>query len=115
MRANVVILTETKMKQEGTENLGDYYHFFSRGQEVNGAQQRVSLLVRKNVRRHITTREAINQWKIKMSISIYRNELTISRVYDVNEDSPVTGEKDFFQQLYNEIVKIVTTRENIKI
>lgn len=52
---DIAVATETKRKGQGSENLGDYDHFYSGIPKDKRAQQGVSLLIRKNLRKYIST------------------------------------------------------------
>lgn len=112
---DIVVLTETKKKGVGSENLGQYDHFFSGVPKDKRAQQGVSILIRKNLRRCITSWEPISQRIIKMNLSIHGNKLTIIGAYAINDDALVKDKDEFFEQLSYEISKIGTSREIILI
>lgn len=70
--------------------------------------QGMSILIQMNLRRYVTTWEVNNQRIIKMNITIYGSKLTISRVYEVNEGTPISKKEKFFEQLNIKILTIGT-------
>lgn len=110
---DITVLTETKRKGQGSENLGHYDHFYSGIPKDKRAQQGVSILVRKNLRRYITSWEAVNQRIIKLNLCLCGNKITIIGVYAVSEDAPVKEKEEFYEQLSYEISVIGTAREII--
>jgi hypothetical protein len=110
---DVAVITETKKKGEGSENLGYYDHFYSGVTKDKRAQQGISIFIRKNLRRYITLWEAINERLIKMNICLHGYKITIIGVYGINEDALTQNKEEFFEQLNEEISKIGTSREII--
>jgi hypothetical protein len=110
---DVAVVTETKKKGEGSENLGHYDHFYSGVTKDKRAQQGISIFIRKNLRRYITSWEAINERLIKMNICLHGYKTTIIGVYGINEDALTQNKEEFFEHLNEEISKIGTSREII--
>lgn len=110
-KINVAVVTETKKKGEGSENLGYYDHFYSGVTKDKRAQQRISIFIRKCLRRYITSREAINERLIKINICLHGCKTTIIGSYGIN--ALIQDKEDFFEQLNEEISKIGTSREII--
>lgn len=111
--ADIVVLTETKKKSQGSENLGKYDHFYSGVAKEKRAQQGVSILIRKTLRKCITSWEAINERIIKMNLNIKNHKITILGVYAENNEALVNKKDEFFEKLSREISKIGTAREVI--
>jgi hypothetical protein len=105
--------TETKKKGEGSENLDHYDHFYSGVTKDKRAQQGISIFIRKNLRRYITSWEAINERLIKMNICLHGYKTTIIGVYGINEDALTQNKEEFFEHLNEEISKIGTSRKII--
>lgn len=114
-KTDIIVLTETKKKGQGSENLGKYDHFYSGVGKEKRAQQGISILIRKDLRRFITAWEAINERMIKMNLTLYGQKLTILGVYSINDDAIVAKKDQFYEQLNCEIVKVGNTRELIVI
>lgn len=111
--ADIVVLTETKKKGQGSENLGKYDHFYSGVAKEKRAQQGVSILIRKTLRKCITYWEAINERIIKINLNIKNHKITILGVYAENNEALVNKKDEFFEKLSREISKIGTAREVI--
>ncbi|XP_030747147.1 craniofacial development protein 2-like [Sitophilus oryzae] len=87
---DIVVLSETKKKGHGSENLGQ-----------------------KSLRRCITSWEPVSPRLIKMNLSLHGKNITIIGVYAVNDDTLVKDKEEFFEQLSYEISKIGQSREII--
>lgn len=109
----LAVVTETKKKGQGSENLGEYDHFYSGVPKEKRAQQGVSILISKKFRKFITSWEAVSERIIKMNITLYGNRLTIFGVYAVNDDALVSKKDEFFEHLHREISSIGRSREII--
>lgn len=109
----LAVITETKRKGQGSENLGEYDHFFSGVPKTSRASKGVSIIVHRKWRKYIKTWEAINERMIKINICMFGRKVTILGVYAVNDDEPVSVKETFFQQLNDEVLKIGTSRELI--
>ncbi|XP_072375957.1 pickpocket protein 28-like, partial [Diabrotica undecimpunctata] len=83
---DIAVLTETKKKGMGSEKWSHYDLFYSGVTKDQRAQQGVAIIIRKTLRRHITSWEAINQRLIKMNITIKGSRIAILGVYGINED-----------------------------
>ena len=106
--------TETKKKGTGSENLGYYDHFYSGvAKEKRAQEKRVSILIRKNLRRFITNWEAVNERIIKMNLTIYGYRITILGIYAITEDALIELKDRFFEQLHQVISTIGSSREII--
>lgn len=112
-KIDIAVITETKKKGNGSENWGYYDHFYSGVPKDQRAQQGISIVIRRTLRKYITSWEAINQRFIKMNLTIKGYRVTILGVYGVNNDAIVNIKDDFFEQLNDEITKIGTSREII--
>ena len=110
-RVDIGVITETKRKGKGSENWGYYDHFYSGVSKDQRAQQGVSILIRRNLRKYVTTWEAISPRLIKLNLTLKGHRMVILGVYGINDDSPVNVKEEFFEQLNDEITKIGTSRD----
>lgn len=110
-KIDVAAITETKRKGQGSENLGKYDLFFSGVSKECRAQQGVSLMVHRRLRKHITSWEAVSERIIKMNLTLRGHRITVMGVYAVNDDTLVHLKDNFFEQLNEEIVKVGKARE----
>ncbi|XP_030749694.1 uncharacterized protein LOC115877587 [Sitophilus oryzae] len=102
---DLAVLTETKKKSQGSENLGMYDYFYSGVRKEKRAGQGVAILIHRKYRKYATTWEGISERIIKINMNIRGYRLTIIGVYAVNDDSPTASKETFFQQLNDEIIK----------
>ena len=110
---DVTVLTETKKKGQGSVSVKEYDLFYSGVEKDQRAQQGVAILIRKSLRKCITTWEAVNPRMIKMNMAVFGHKITILGVYGVNDDSTVAVKDQFFEELNEEIGKIGSRREII--
>ena len=110
---DLAVLTETKKKGQGSQSFKDYDLFYSGVSKDQRARQGVAILVRKRLRKCISTWEAIDQRMIRMNLNLHGHKITVLGVYGVNDDASVSAKDQFFEQLNDEIVKIGDTREVI--
>lgn len=110
---DVAVLTETKKKGTGSENLGCYDLFYSGVSKDQRAQQGVAILIRKSLRPSITTWEAVDQRIIRMHLTLHGHKVALLGVYGVNDDAPVNLKDQFFEQLNDEVLRVGRTREVI--
>ncbi|XP_044757727.1 craniofacial development protein 2-like [Coccinella septempunctata] len=113
LKLDIAVITETKKKGQGSESMGYYDHFYSGVPKDRRAQQGISILIRRNLRKYIQSWEAISERIIKMNLTIYGHRTTIIEVYGVNDDSLVSTKDKFFEDLKNEIMKVGKSREII--
>ncbi|XP_056635532.1 craniofacial development protein 2-like [Diorhabda sublineata] len=111
LNMDIVVLTETKKKGQGSEN--HYDHFYSGISKDKRAQKGVSILIKKSLRKYVSSWEAVNQRIIKINIAICGNKTTVIGTYGVNEDDTVNNKDDYFECLSEEISKVGTSREVI--
>lgn len=112
---DIAVITETKKKGSGSENLGCYDMFYSGVSKDQRAQQGVAILVRKELRRCINSWEAIDQRIVKMNLTLHGHKITLLGVYGVNDDALVAVKDRFFEQLNDEVLKVGAAREVILI
>ena len=110
---DIAVITETKKKGNGSENLGSYDTFYSGVSKDQRAQQGVAILIRRELRKHINSWEAIDQRIIKMNLTLHGHKITLLGVYGVNDDATVLVKDQFFEQLNDEVLKVGATREVI--
>lgn len=109
----LAVITETKKKGKGSENLGHFDHFYSGVPKDKRAQQGVSILISKKLRKYITSWDPISERIIKMNLTLNAHKITILGVYAVNDDALVNQKNEFFEQLHQQITNIGDTREII--
>lgn len=92
LNVDITVLTETKKRGQGSKKLGYYDHFYSGIPEEKRAQQGILILIRKSLKKFISSWEAINERIIKMNMILLGNKITIG-TYAINDDSPVNKKK----------------------
>ena len=112
---DIAVVTETKKKGHGSENLGCYDMFYSGVSKDQRAQQGVAILVRKGLRKSITSWEAVSPRIIKINLTLHSHKVTLIGVYGVNDDAQIAVKDQFFEQLNDEVLQVGTTREVIVI
>jgi len=113
LKMDLIVATETKRKGQGSENVGEYDHFFSGVPKEIRAQKGVSILIHRRFRKNITSWEAINERIIKLNIDLFGARTTIIGVYGVNEDENINVKDTFYEQLNNQIINTGSSRELI--
>ncbi|XP_030764659.1 uncharacterized protein LOC115888913 [Sitophilus oryzae] len=106
LKLDVAVITETKKKVQESESMGQYDHFYSGVSKDRRAQQGVSVLIKRNLRKHVQSWEAISERIIKINMTVRENRITIFGVYGINDDSLVNVKDKFFEDLNNEIKKL---------
>ncbi|KAF8767855.1 hypothetical protein HNY73_020741 [Argiope bruennichi] len=115
---DVVILTETKLKETGSENYGKYVHLYSGVRKKEHGQAGVSILMKKDLG-FIESWEAVNERIIKADLNIHGQKITIMGVYWLDEtpktkdDSQEAETKDDFQKTFEEKLKNVTEERKL--
>lgn len=113
MNIDLAVVTETKRKGQGSENLGSYDHFYSGVPRESRASKGVSVLIHRKWRKYIKTWEAVNERIIKINLNVHEYKVSILGIYAVNDDEPLNVKDSFFQHLNDEIQRIGATREVI--
>ncbi|XP_030767213.1 craniofacial development protein 2-like [Sitophilus oryzae] len=93
--------------------MGQYDHFYSGVSKDRRAQLGVSVLIKRNLRKHVHSWEAISERIIKINMTVRENRITIFGVYCIDDDSLVNVKDKFFEDLNNEITKVGKIREII--
>ncbi|XP_030747932.1 craniofacial development protein 2-like [Sitophilus oryzae] len=84
MNVDILVVTETKKKGNGTEEIGGALHIWSGNK----------------------TWEPVNERVIRVEIAIYGRDVIIIGAYGPNDDSPVTEKEKFLDTIQNEIANI---------
>lgn len=110
LKIDIITLTETKRKGNGSEMIGNYIHLFSGVPKDSRAKRGVSILINKRLKKKITDWEPINENIIKMNMHIYERRITILGIYTISDDGPVAI-KD--EKLNEVLTNVGNTREVI--
>ena len=68
LHQNIIALTETKKKGKSSEDQGSYIHLLSGVEKHKQAQRGISKMIKKKLKKYITSWEGINQKIINMNI-----------------------------------------------
>ncbi|XP_030762016.1 craniofacial development protein 2-like [Sitophilus oryzae] len=98
LKMDIVALTETKRKGNGTELSNNYVHIFSGVAKHERAKRDF---------------ESIDENIIRVNMNINQKSVTIFGVYAISDDEPYHKKDDFFGKLNEEITKIGNGRELI--
>lgn len=110
---DILIISETKKKGNGTENLNGIIHCWSGVQNGERAKAGVGILINKKLKNCIQTREPINEKIIRIVMKMYGREFMTLSVYGPNEDRPVIEKEYFMDSLKEQLEKVKDTQEII--
>lgn len=113
LKIDILTLTETKRKGQGTEMTGNYVHLFSGVPKDNRAKRGVSILINKRFKNKITNWDPIDENIIKVNLHIYGRRIAVLGVYTISDDEPVAMKDTFFEKLNEVLADIGNTRDVI--
>ena len=96
---DIVVLTETKKKGRGSEDLNGYIHFYSGVRKEMRAKAGVSILINKHLARGVRNWEQVDERLIKVEMLVRGYDVTIIGAYAPNEDSTIEEKDDFYSNL----------------
>lgn len=108
---DIVALTETKRKGNGTQIINDYIHVFIGVAKHERAKRGVSIMIHKRHQNKITDYEAVDENIIRVNLNINQRPVTVLGIYAISDDEPYARKDDFFAKMNEEITKIGNTRE----
>lgn len=88
-KIDFIVLSETKKKGNGTENLREYVYFYSGVSKDQRARARVSIFLHRKYQNKIKSWEPINERLMKMTLHMRGRNITIIGIYALNEDATV--------------------------
>ncbi|KAK7872016.1 hypothetical protein R5R35_004529 [Gryllus longicercus] len=103
MNIDIIILTETKKKATGEEDIGEYWHAWSGVPKSHRARSGVSVLMKQKWKKYIRNIECLSDRIIKIKMMLYGYPTTIIGVYGINDNALVDEKESFFGDL-NEII-----------
>lgn len=113
LNIDVIALTETKKKGQGTAITGNYVHIYSGVPKHERAKRGVSIMIHKKYRNKIKDWEAIDENLIRININILQRNISIIAVYAISDDEPTDKKDDFFCRLNSVIQSVGNNREII--
>ena len=111
-KMDVVILSETKRKAKGEEELGNYVHIWSGVSKSVRAKAGVSIMINKTWKKRITNWEFINERIIKVEMTLFAREVVIIGVYAPTNDTR-DQEKDTFWTILRETIEKIPRRKEL--
>lgn len=96
---DIVVLTETKRKGAGTEQLEDFMRIYSGVNKANKAKAGISLLISKKLTNNIKEWNALNERIIMTELNMKRYQIVIIGVYAPSNDEPVAVNDRHEEQL----------------
>lgn len=110
---DVIVITETKRKGNGVEEVGDYINIFSGVPKSERAGKGVSIFLRKSYKKTITSYEIINERIATVNMNVLGRKITVIGAYAPTNDDTQTSKDQFFDRLQDEIYKMGNDREII--
>lgn len=111
LQMDIVVLTETKRKGTGTEQLENYVHIYSGVDKANRAKAGVSLLISKKFAKNIKDWSTLNERIIMAELKIKRYQIVIVGVYAPANDEPVAIKDQHDEQLCHLLDSISNRKE----
>jgi len=112
MDIDILIISETKKKGNGTETVDGIFHCWSGVQKQERAKAGIGILMKAKWIKPIKTWEPINERIIKLVVEMYGREFVVLGVYGPTEDSP-TNEKDIFMETLQEQIETVKANQEL--
>lgn len=110
-KMDIIILSETKKKGKGNEELDDFIHLWSGVEKHKRAKSGVSVLVKKNFKKNITGWDLIDDRIIKLDITLFAREIVVVGIYGPTNDQNGTVKDRFWERLEEELEKIPGRKE----
>ncbi|KFM58790.1 Craniofacial development protein 2, partial [Stegodyphus mimosarum] len=102
-KKDIVVITETKRKGKGSENIGNYIHFFSGVEENDRSRAGISIMMKEMYYKYMTSWEAIDERLIKLELMLGKKHLAIIGVYGIDD----SARKDTKEVYYNKLWYVV--------
>lgn len=115
LKIDIAVISETKKKGNGAEQIENYIHIYSGVPKEQRAKSGVSLMILKTLKKYITNWEAINERIIKLNMSYLGHRLTIIGVYAPNEDENAEVKDQYIEDLNETLREVGNMREIILI
>lgn len=109
---DVVVLSETKRKGKGEEELDNYVHIWSGVSKAVRAKAGVSIMIKKIWKKRITNWTFINERIITVEMTLFAREVVIIGVYAPTNDTK-DQEKDTFWATLRETIEKIPRRKEL--
>ena len=112
-QVDIAFLSETKRKGQGNENRNNYVHFWSGVNKGKRAKAGVSILIKKQLMKHVTNYEYISERIMKIQINLYGRETVLIATYAPTDDSAINIKENYYEQLAEQLDKVKNYQEVI--
>ncbi|XP_060530421.1 craniofacial development protein 2-like [Cylas formicarius] len=113
MELDILVVSETKKKGNGTEIIDDVFYCWSGVKKQERAKAGIGILIKKKWIKCIKSLEPINDRVIKIDIVVFGRHIIVIGEYGQTEDSALIEKTSFIQTIQEEIDKIKQNQELI--
>ncbi|XP_072380622.1 uncharacterized protein [Diabrotica undecimpunctata] len=89
MKLDIMIMTETKKKGNGTEKMGEIIHCWSGIDKKERAKAGIAIILKKKWEPAIENWEPINERIAKLNLKVYERQIILLAVYGPTENSSI--------------------------
>ncbi|XP_035226378.1 uncharacterized protein LOC118198735 [Stegodyphus dumicola] len=97
---DIVVITETKKKGKGRENIGNYIHFFSGVGENDRSRAGISIMMKEMFCKYMTSWEAIDERLIKIELMLGIKQVVIIGVYGIDDNARKDKKEIYHNKLW---------------
>ncbi|XP_072384405.1 uncharacterized protein [Diabrotica undecimpunctata] len=112
IKSDITVLTETKKKGQGSQDIGGFIHIYSGVEKDKKAQAGVSVLVKKDLKGNLKSWEQINERIIRVSITWKGHDFEIIGIYASSENVSKAAKHIFYETL-SELIENINSRKEI--
>lgn len=110
-KIDICILSETKKKGKGSEEIGDYIHLYSGVDKSARAKRGVSIAIHKRFRKDIKSWEEVDEQIITMDIYKNGETIVIIGAYAPSDDADDSTKDAFYEKLKDILINTGHTKE----
>lgn len=112
LKMDIVVLSETKKKGQGSEMKGNYIHIYSGVDKSKRAKSGVSLAIHKKLKRYIVKWTCYNDRIISITMSLFAHEIEIIGIYAPTDNAAMDIKLSFYEDLTT-VVDSISNRKEI--
>lgn len=112
VKADMIVLTETKKKGTRTGVIGKYIQIYIGVKKDECAKKGVSIMINNRYKKNITNREAINENIVTVNINIQGYRISVVGVYGPSEHSKVEIKENHLKTL-DEVISQIGYKKDI--
>ena len=94
-QVDIAFLSETKIKGQRNENRNNYVHLCPGVNKGKRAKTGVSILIKKQLMKHVTSYEYILERIMKIQINLYGRETVLIETYAPTDDSAINIKENY--------------------